>query len=758
MYSETYTDGSDKGPKQIDIAFFFCPYTGHPPPHRFDINHGPAYLAAYLKNYGLNSSFYYGRYDNDPAFGRIIKYLDQIKPRFIGFTVYESNLPETACLSAIIKENFPKIPILWGGPQVRFHPERILKKHMAYVDVCVFGEGELPLKLLLEKRMPLKTKQLSTIGSITYFNRQKDEIVSNPIGPTLLDSAAIKPDTKNALDLYPSPFLEGIIPDQYFFDKSVVSIFTSRGCPYQCLYCQFSSLTSHKVLFHSVDRVMEEIKWIHAKVKQYHPYKKEIMVMIFDEALTLSRKRIEILCRTLTATRFDPPLKLWVETRADHVDEALLRLLKEAGVKKINFGLESAVPRVLKRINKVSNNTKRPIDDVRAEEQFLKKIEKAVGISKKLGMYTSVSVIVGLPEETLDNAKQTLEFVEQLPVDMYYHNFLNVLDGTRLSKEADQLGYDWKSRPAGYMGKYGHRYTKAPIHTRSLKPLLNARIYIRDKARFRFLLRGYIKNTLIKRKVNQDKSRTSYWPFVLDLSQCRDWDGNFLNRLSLKLTGLSATLFCRDNILFKDQGASELLRALSLKNGRLYCLPENHAETGRILGIEEADHSTPYFFPFKYFKFKPPLETGRSIFLRIDDQADADAFFEESDHYLNMIETGRNVPGTDDLPFELFEACRWVHNDDNGCPAGSMTHLYLDDKNTIRPCRNFPAMTEPGEIIGLEKIKERIRSYRDKIMEDRGCHSCEIQRHCPRCVAPFPLTGDQYCRFQKNRIEQKEHF
>jgi len=742
--------------KEVDIAFFFCPYTGHPPPHRFDINHGPAYIAAFLKQHGFNSSFYYGRYDNDPSFTRILAYIERVTPRSIGFTVYGSNLPETTCLCSAIKEKYPDLPIIWGGPQIRFNPKSILETHKGLVDICVSGEGEMPLKQILEIPSPWKAHHLEKIPGLSCFNDGDNDIISNDIGQTLVSDAGSLLDKKKALDIYCSPFLDGIIPDEYFYDKSVFSIFTSRGCPYQCIYCQFSSLTDHKVLFHSVERVMAEIKWIHAKVKKYHPHKKEIMIMIFDEALTLSRKRIEILCNELVSNVFNPPLKLWVETRADHVDESLLAILKKAGVKKINFGLESAVPKVLKKICKVTNNTRRPADDVEAEKRFLKKIKKAVETSKSLGLFTSVSTIVGLPGETLTDAKTTLEFVKSLDVDMYYHNFLNVLDGTQLVKEAKELGYDWQSRPAGYMGKYGHRFTKAAVNTRSLMPLPNARIFIRDKARFKFLLRGYTKQDMGLKFKTPGSDSNSYAPFVLDLTECH-MESSFIRDLFTKISGLSTTVFCRDDFLSGLPDFLELFHTLALKNGRLYLLPDERSTKNRIQSLEEADQSTPYYLPFKMGQDHKAGENGRSLFLTIDDKDDFEAFTKVCEPYFNIIETGRGKPGSDPLPFELFESCRWVCDNHDGCPAASLTHLYVDGQNAIKPCRHFPSMTESlqsGGIAPLDHIRKKTRVHIDNTLNKRGCRHCEIESVCPRCVAPFLLSEDAYCRFQKKRLAQ----
>lgn len=486
---------------------------------------------------------------------------------------------------------------------------------------------------------------------------------------------------------------------------------------------------------------MKEIKWIHAQVKKHHPEKPEIMIMIFDEALTLSRKRIEILCNELIVHKFDPPLKLWLETRADHVDRELLSLIQRAGAKKINFGLESAVPHVLRRIGKVTANSSRSKTDVRAETRFLQKIQDAVRFSKDLGMFTSVSMIAGLPGETMEDVQETLRFVRMLDVDMYYHNVLNVLEGTQLEKEAGKLGYKWGDRPVGYMGKYGHRYTKAPIPTRLLPPLKNAMVYIRDKARFRFLLRGW---GYTDKCTDEKRVLKYYHPFMLDVTLA-DVTGGSVTDLFQQMAGLSTTVLCLEKTRIDDPGFHRQFKLLPMKNGRFYTLPDAESFPGRIQGQEEADHSTPYFIPFKNYQKLEVPDDGRTVFLTITDSQDFDAFatLVMDCHYElheGLVHSSQGL-----LPFDLYESCRWICGQDHACPAATLTHLHCGQDRGLSPCRYFPAMNGT-----LEEIRESTEKYIAKVQKKRGCSSCTAKDGCPRCTAPFPLSEEEYCDFMRS--------
>lgn len=737
--------GRDIQPDRPDILFFFCPYMGHPPPHRFDITLGAGYLAAYLKKKGLKAGFYYGWYDNDPDFGQIRAHIEGCRPRCVGFTVYGSNLPETVALSRVIKKAYPHIPILWGGPDVRFNPQRLVEKYPDGVDVCISGEGEKPLATLLSTNTPFSDDTLAAIPGTCFLNRDTGKIIYRQPGRTLLEDHRDELEKLQALDIYPSPYLEGVIPADYYSDKTVSGIFTSRGCPFKCIYCQFSSLTHHQVLFHSVERVLAEIEWIHARVRARHPDKDAIMIMIYDEALTLSRKRIETLCHRLIEADFNPPLKLWIDTRADHVDEALLALLRRAGAKKINFGLESAVPRVLKIIGKVAPHKQREPDNVDAESRFLDSVQKAVMWSKAQGLFTSVSIIVGLPGETLADAEQTLGFVKKLDADHYSHNFLNVLEGTELAQQAGRWGYEWQDFPRGYMGKYGHRYTKAPIATRSLQPLGNAMEFQRDRNRFGFLLRGWYYG--LKCAHLADRS-TPFKPFVLGIDT-HPQNSPFSKKFLSTYLGFSVTLFCPQALYSGDDDFLRLFADFPLGNGRLYLLPQAGEAPARIRGIEEADHSTPYYLAFKTLDRTPIPDDGRRVFVTVEDGDDVECL----SHVMDSLSTDGNITLSHDryeaLPFDLFESCRWFRWFDMACPARWLTHLYADARHNLRPCVHFPAVGRVQEHLPLVAFRQRIAEQIQSKLRTRGCLQCRIKDNCPQCIAPFPLTDSEYCRFQK---------
>jgi hypothetical protein len=372
-------------------------------------------------------------------------------------------------------------------------------------------------------------------------------------------------------------------------------------------------------------------------------------------------------------------------------------------------------------------------------------MEQAVKASKDQGLFTGVSIIVGLPTETMADARETLRFVKDLEVDVYYHNFLNVLEGTELAGHSKALGYDCNVFPLGYMGKYGHRYTKAPIPTRSLQPLKNANVFGRDRNRFGVLLRGWSYAWKCARLIN---GGMKFSPFVLAVGRrprSSESEGQFFQQFA----GLSTTLFCPEDVCFSEEELSEMLKCLPLRNGRIHLIPARGSSAKRIRGIEEADQSTPYIIAFKELDRSRFPDDGRRIFVEINDRDDFEGLARFLQHYQSGKSGGLSYHQTNVLPFDLYESCRWFRWFATACPAASLTHIYCDEDGGLRPCAHFPPMGYVGENVPLEEFRERTERYFREKTRGRGCHRCDVKTKCPQCIAPFPLTDKEYCEFQR---------
>lgn len=166
----------------------------------------------------------------------------------------------------------PNIITIIGGPHVTFVPELTLKES-PYIDAVVRGEGEEVFKQLLHHLD--KGKELSDVRGITY--RENNKIRNNPPMPLIKD-----------IDSIPIPAFDLLPMEKYQFNKKRFGVvITSRGCPFQCVFCSSFLQFGKKWRAHSVGRVIEELKILHDEFKVRE-------IEFFDDTFTLNKKRPKI--------------------------------------------------------------------------------------------------------------------------------------------------------------------------------------------------------------------------------------------------------------------------------------------------------------------------------------------------------------------------------------------------------------------------------------------------------------------------------
>ena len=407
------------GCAQPEIAFVFPPALGNPGAFRSHL--GVAYLRAALAESG-HSTVQYLNPEPGTAAG-VADGILECRPRVVGFTVYDANFGLSIALARHIKARQPAVKIVFGGPSATFCAPEILARQ-PIVDACVMGEAEETgngiFAALLNGHGPDSLPSGMAI-------RRDGTVVASDLAPLAGTASSVFP-VASMLDALRSPYLAGMLED------GRAGVLTGRGCTHDCQYCCFAALGRKRLRLHSIDRVLAELEWIAAHQKRTGEH---YIVPIHDDAFTLLPQRAKSLCRALTERRLG--LALSCITRADAIDEELLQLMREAGFLSLAFGLESAVPSVLRATGKV-----RPPDwpdaDLEPERKFVERVRTSVGAAKKLGFHVGVSIILGLPTETPQDGAATLEFVRSLPVDFYMHNFLWVFPGTPLWETHDQFG------------------------------------------------------------------------------------------------------------------------------------------------------------------------------------------------------------------------------------------------------------------------------------------------------------------------------
>jgi anaerobic magnesium-protoporphyrin IX monomethyl ester cyclase len=289
------------------------------------------------------------------------------------------------------------------------------------IDFVVMGEPEQTIVELVGVLERGDMQILKSIRGIAFANNQ--EKVITPPRPLIED-----------LDSLPFPARHLLPMETYFaavknnplrgeIRKPWASMITSRGCPYNCVFCTVHNVMGRKWRSRSPENVVDEIEQL---IHIYHIEQLDFS----DENMTLDKKRMEKICDLIVERGLDIEWFTPNGVRADTLDENLLTKMKESGCKRIRIAPESGVQRVVDKIVKKNLN--------------LKEVEKAVVLSKKVGIKVGCFFVIGLIGETKDDIKKTINYaykLRQLGADRFYFSIATPMYGTELYEQAKRGGF-----------------------------------------------------------------------------------------------------------------------------------------------------------------------------------------------------------------------------------------------------------------------------------------------------------------------------
>ncbi len=340
---------------------------------------GVLYLASSLKKAGIGVSVLDWRV-KDLAMEDIISMVKKMKPLMVGISIMTAHVPITLELCSKLKKECPEIAVCLGGPHINGTGKEMLK-FSRDIDFLVYGEGEDTV-VELAKELPKGT--YSAIKGLIYT--EKGKIRVNPPRPFLDDTDRLPFPDFSMVDLADYSIFSGS-------NSNVASIMTSRGCPFNCAFCDVHTTMGRKLRLRSVDNVLDEIEQM---VRSFGIKG----IFIKDSTFTIRKDWVHDFCSELIRRKISIE---WIcNTRVDCVDQPLLRDMAEAGCKQISYGIESADRQILRNINK-------DIDPEQARNAF--KMTKRAGI-KIQGFF-----MIGNPGETVKTVKKTIKFAKELSPD-----------------------------------------------------------------------------------------------------------------------------------------------------------------------------------------------------------------------------------------------------------------------------------------------------------------------------------------------------
>jgi anaerobic magnesium-protoporphyrin IX monomethyl ester cyclase len=310
-------------------------------------------------------------------------------------------------VAAIAKEIRPDLPVVAGGPHPSAYTDKVMEDKN--IDYAVIGEGELTADNLSEA--------LRTHGSVKKIDglawRENGSVHANPREHHIGD-----------LDAMPYPAWDLIdIPIYRKFDRmsrmgigDYMVLFTSRACPYQCVYC-------HKIFgkgfrARSPENVLTEIRMLH---DTYGVREFEIVDDIFNCDLPRAKRIFDLIAESGMKISFTFPNGI----RGDHADEEFFAKARRAGAVYMGFSVETASPRLQKMICKNIQ---------------LEKISHNIELARKNGIFCQGLFMLGFPSETREELQTTIDFAVRSKVHAAHLFIVNPYEGTELAELARKMG------------------------------------------------------------------------------------------------------------------------------------------------------------------------------------------------------------------------------------------------------------------------------------------------------------------------------
>jgi magnesium-protoporphyrin IX monomethyl ester (oxidative) cyclase len=290
------------------------------------------------------------------------------------------------------------------------------------IDFVVIGEKEYTISELVETLEKGETKNFKHIKGLAFTQQNGEPFITKP-RPLIQD-----------LDSLPFP-ARHLLPMQAYFDavknnairgvinKPWVSMITSRGCPYDCVFCSVHIVMGQQWRFRSPENVVDEIEQL---VNTYNIKQ----VDFWDDNMALNKNRMAGICDLIVERGLDIEWYTPNGIRADTLDMPLLTKMRASGCKKIRLAPESGVQRV--------------VDDVIGKKQDLTAVENAIINSRKLGIKVGCFFVLGLIGETKQDIEQTIKYaykLRDLGADIFHFSIATPLYGTRLYEQAKSCGY-----------------------------------------------------------------------------------------------------------------------------------------------------------------------------------------------------------------------------------------------------------------------------------------------------------------------------
>jgi anaerobic magnesium-protoporphyrin IX monomethyl ester cyclase len=370
---------------------------------------GLAYVAAALEKSGFQVEIL-DNYLLKKPLNDVKQLVKRLNPEIVGITCSSASYSQCVETAKAVKEAISSCKVVTGGWHPSYMPDSMLRH--PEIDYVVMGEGERAMVELATHIIKGEDERaVDAIAGVAYMHEGKvakspQKFISD------LDKLPFP-----ARHLLPMHLYERKVP--YLRTKPVDTMNITRGCPYNCVYCETKRLWGQGCRAFSPDRVVDEINDMAINYGTKGVY-------FLGDNFTINKERTIKLCDLMKNSKLDVE---WVcDTRADLISRDLLRLMREAGCRSIWFGVESGSPRILRKINK----------GITTEQTV-----QAFKMCREESIEIACSFILGIPGETFSDMEATFKLAKKLDPDWCQFNVFVAVPGSGLYDEVMQQGlYD----------------------------------------------------------------------------------------------------------------------------------------------------------------------------------------------------------------------------------------------------------------------------------------------------------------------------
>ncbi len=354
---------------------------------------GILYVAAYVEEQTSHEVAVIDSQVEELSYEALAKRIADFAPDVVGISTMTLCLFDVMKVIETAKEVVPSAKIVLGGPHVHLYPDETIE--LKGVDFLILGEGEVSfVKLLdaLQDKVPF-----DEVKGLVY--REGGKVVKTGMSELVAD-----------LDVFPHPARHLVPFEKYTSILSelnpITTMFTSRGCPYKCTFCDRPHLGKRFRARSAASVVDEFIKCKEMGIK---------FVLVYDDTFTVNKKRVIDTCDLLIEKKVG--LKFDIRARVDTMNTEMLKKLKAAGCTGIHYGVESGTDRILGVLDKQIN---------------LELVKSVFKETMDMGMKTLGYFMIGCPTETREEMDETIDFACRLKADYVHMTVLTPFPGTKI--------------------------------------------------------------------------------------------------------------------------------------------------------------------------------------------------------------------------------------------------------------------------------------------------------------------------------------